>query len=167
MYVSGWCSANACIQPGIDSTGTYALETNVSGNTSSAIPCAAWALPANSPSVMNSHSNANPNTTHSPNARQRVRRGPVHPEADGEPDRDRDDRGPTRAQAVSASARPARTELRGIGSDFSRSTNPCSRSSATPVAAPMPENSTPVVTNPGTRKSTYRIPPMSIAPPNT
>jgi hypothetical protein len=56
--------------------------------------------------------------------------------------------------AVSASARPESTALRGIGSDRSRSTKPCSRSSATPAAAPMPVNRMPVVMKPGTRKST-------------
>ena len=56
--------------------------------------------------------------------------------------------------AVSASARAASTELRGIGSERSRSVNPCSRSSAVAVAVPMPLNSTPVAMNPGTRKST-------------
>jgi hypothetical protein len=41
-----------------------------------------------------------------------------------------------------------------MGSERSRSTNPCSRSSAIAVAVPMPLNSTPVAMNPGTRKST-------------
>jgi hypothetical protein len=35
--VIGWCSGDDLIQPGIVSTGTYTLETNVNGNTSSAI----------------------------------------------------------------------------------------------------------------------------------
>ena len=71
------------------------------------------------------------------------------------------------AMAVSAMARPASTEVRGMGSDRSRSTNPCSRSSATAVAAPMPVNRMPVVMKPGTRKFTYERPPEPMAPPNT
>jgi hypothetical protein len=35
MTVIGWCSAIGWSHPGIESTGTYALDTNVSGNTSS------------------------------------------------------------------------------------------------------------------------------------
>jgi hypothetical protein len=49
--------------------------------------------------------------------------------------------------AVSAIARAASTELRGIGSERSRSMNPCSRSSAVAVTLPMPLNSTPVAMN--------------------
>jgi hypothetical protein len=41
MTVTGWWEATACIQPGIDSTGTYALDTKVSGNTIRARPWAA------------------------------------------------------------------------------------------------------------------------------
>lgn len=61
MYVIGWCSATGCSQPGIDATGAYALETNVSGNTMNARFCAACALPDTMPSATNTHSNANPN----------------------------------------------------------------------------------------------------------
>ena len=44
----------------------------------------------------------------------------------------------------------------------------CCRSSAAPVAAFIPVNSTPVVMNPGTRKSTYGMPPLiGMAPPKT
>src|SRR5918992_5770219 len=32
MKVTGWLSATACSQPGIDSTGTYALDTKVKGD---------------------------------------------------------------------------------------------------------------------------------------
>jgi hypothetical protein len=56
--------------------------------------------------------------------------------------------------AVSAATRATSTELRGIGSDRNRSTNPSLTSSAIAVAVPMPVNSTPVATKPGTRKST-------------
>jgi hypothetical protein len=38
MAVIGWFSAIGCIQPGIESTGTYALDTHVSGNTSGECP---------------------------------------------------------------------------------------------------------------------------------
>ncbi len=68
MCVIGWFSAIACIHPGIVSIGTYALDTKVSGKTMRARPCAACADPANMPSAMKSHSNANPNTMHNPNA---------------------------------------------------------------------------------------------------
>jgi hypothetical protein len=30
MHVIGWCCAKACIHPGIEATGTYALDTQVS-----------------------------------------------------------------------------------------------------------------------------------------
>jgi hypothetical protein len=71
-------------------------------------------------------------------------------------------------QAVSATARPVRKQSRGTGRERSRSTNPCCRSSAAPVAAFIPVNRTPVVINPGTRKSTYGMPPaMGMAPPKT
>ena len=61
---------------------------------------------------------------------------------------------PQVSRAVSASARPASSAGRDTGSERSRSKKPFSTSSATPAAAPMPENSTPVTTKPGTRKST-------------
>ena len=101
---------------------------------------------------MNTHSNANPNTT-GPNASRASLTEPWI-------------RNPTRkpiavviasdhtSTAVSATARPVSTALRGIGNERIRSTTPASRSSAIAVAAPMPANSTLVVTNPGTRKST-------------
>lgn len=52
----------------MDSTGTYALTTKVSGKIMNPSPCSACALPANIPSAMESHSNANPNTTQSASA---------------------------------------------------------------------------------------------------
>jgi hypothetical protein len=54
-----------------------------------------------------------------------------------------------------------------MGSDRRRSTKPCSTSSATPVAAPIPDHRTVLVMNPGTMKLTYdREPPVPMAPPN-
>ena len=100
--------------------------------------------------VTNSHSKAKPKTITSPNAASPSRMLPWS-------------RNPTAnaiatvtaeasaRMAVSAITRAASTELRGIGSERSRSTKPCSRSSAVATAAPMPEKSTPVAMKPGTR----------------
>ena len=57
---------------------------------------------------------------------------------------------PQASTPVSASVRPAARS----GSDRRRSKKPCSTSSATPAAVPVPANSTLVITKPGTRKST-------------
>ena len=146
--------------------GTYALDTKVSGNTSNDMPCAAWALPASNPIVMNNHKKAKPNRTHRAKAARLwgtlpwTRNPTAKPMATVT----------ARVQAstpVSATARPASTAARGIGRLRNRSTNPCSRSSATPAAVIIPANSTDVVTNPGTRKSTYGTEPVWMAPPNT
>ncbi len=153
ITVIGWFSANPWSHDGIEATGTYALETNVSGKTMKASPCAACAVPASMPSEMNTHSNANPYTRHSRKARIAC---------DAVPCSRNPTRNPmpvviTRLQtriAVSAIARPESTALRGIGSERSRSTKPPSMSSAIAVAAPIPPKSTLVVTKPGTRKST-------------
>ena len=56
--------------------------------------------------------------------------------------------------AVSAPIRPTTMESRRMGKLRSRSKRPPWRSSAMPVAAPMPENSTLVTTKPGMKKST-------------
>ena len=62
ITVIGWWSANGCIQPGIDSIGTLALEMNENGITSIDMPFAAWALPATSPRKMKIQVHANPHT---------------------------------------------------------------------------------------------------------
>jgi hypothetical protein len=49
MGVSGWCSAKGCSHPGMVLTGTKALETKVSGVTSTEIPWAAWAFAGQQP----------------------------------------------------------------------------------------------------------------------
>src|SRR5438094_9970828 len=68
--VTGWFLAKACIHPGIECTGTYALDTNVSGTTQSvAMPWAACAFPAHSPTLMNTQENARLATSITPNAR--------------------------------------------------------------------------------------------------
>ncbi len=51
----GWLAANGCIQPGIESTGTLALETNENGITSIDMPWAAWAFFDASPMKMKTH----------------------------------------------------------------------------------------------------------------
>ena len=56
--------------------------------------------------------------------------------------------------AVSASARPMRTELRGMGSERRRAMSPALMSSAMPADAYMALKSTPVVMKPGTTKLT-------------
>ena len=102
---------------------------------------------------MNIHSNAKPNRTQRPNAAS----------VDGTSVCTRNPTAkpiaaviasPQVTSAVSASARPVGAALRRIGRERSRSNSPLSTSSATPAAAPAPENRTPVVMKPGTRKST-------------
>ena len=73
---------------------------NANGNTIIPIPCAAWALPANSPMVMNSHSKANPNAITRPNAASSVERRAVEAEANRERDRDGHGRGQGEDQRV-------------------------------------------------------------------
>ena len=108
---------------------------NTSGNTIIPMPWAACALPANRPIVMNSHSNANPKTITSPNAASPSIAEPwrLNPTANAIGD---GERGAPGEEAVSAIARAASTEPRGIGSERSRSMNPCSRSSAIAAAVP-------------------------------
>ena len=75
---------------------------------------------------------------------------------------------PQATSAVSAPTRPDTIDSSLIGRLRKRSKSPPSLSSATPLAALMPWNSTPVTTNPGTRKSTYdRSPVWPTAPPKT
>ena len=62
----GWFAANGCIQPGIELTGTLALEMNENGITSMDRPCAAWALPATSPMKMKIQVNAYAGDEHEP-----------------------------------------------------------------------------------------------------
>jgi hypothetical protein len=153
MTVIGWCSAKPCIHDGIVEVGTYALDTNVSGKTSSDMPWAASALAENRPSARNSHSKAKPNSTSRPNAARPWgtsvdRRNPVaKPTAMVTP------RVQT-SRPLSAIARPTTAAARGMGSERSRSKNPDWASSATPVAEPVPANRIVVVTNPGTRNLT-------------
>ena len=61
---------------------------------------------------------------------------------------------PQATSAVSAPTRPDTIDSRRIGRLRNRSKSPPSLSSATPLAALMPWNRTPVTTKPGTRKST-------------
>ena len=57
-------------------------------------------------------------------------------------------------KAVSAATRPVTMEISRMGRLRNRSKRPPWRSSAMPVAAPMPEKRTLVTTNPGMTKST-------------
>src|SRR5262249_2195169 len=147
----GWLLAMPLIHDGIDATGTYALDTNVSGNTRSDIPCAACALPANRPMQMNTQAKAKPNSTAIANAAAAALAGASSRNPTAKPIAVVTANAQT-SVVVSASARPATADKREIGSDRSRSTKPCSTSSATPAAAPAPTNSTVVTTKPGTRK---------------
>ena len=58
ITLMGWLAAKGCIHPGIESTGTLALEMNENGITSIDRPCAAWALPATRPMKMKIQVNA-------------------------------------------------------------------------------------------------------------
>ncbi len=137
--------ANGCIQPGIVATGTYALDTNVSGNTSNDRPWAAWAEPATSPISMNIHVNEKPKMITSRKANSAPATEPWGRNPTAKPIAVVT-AAPHATSTVSARARPPATANRGIGSERRRSTTPCWRSSATPEAAPIPENSTPVTT---------------------
>jgi hypothetical protein len=53
ITLTGWLAAKSCSQPGIESMGTNALDTNVGGTTASvAMAWAACALPATRPRLM-------------------------------------------------------------------------------------------------------------------
>ena len=97
------------------------------------MPCAAWALPANRPSDDEQPLEGEAEDDHEPEGREPVGDAAVQAEADREADRDGDGEA-SASMAVSAIARPASTELRGIGSERSRSMKPCSMSSAMPAA---------------------------------
>ena len=94
---------------------------------------------------MNIHVNENPNTTTSTNANTLPAGVPAGRKPTANPIAVVI-AAPHTTSAVSARARPPATANRGIGSDRRRSMTPCWRSSATPAAAPIPENSTPVTT---------------------
>ena len=103
--------------------------------------------------TMNSHVNAKPNTTTRKNAMSESVTDPAGRNPTANPIAVVT-AAPQATRTVSASARPAATAVRGIGKERRRSTTPVWMSSATPAAAPVPANSTPVTTYPGTRKST-------------
>ena len=147
-------AANGCIQPGIVSTGTYALDTNVSGNTSIDMPCAACADPETRPMRMNIHVNANPNTSDQPEGDERVDDESGRAEADGEADRQRGDDAPRDERGVGEGPPDRQRQPRDRQRAQAVERHRVVRSSATPAAALIPENSTPVTTKPGTRKST-------------
>src|SRR6516164_5305345 len=115
---------------------------------------------------MKTHSKAKPNTTHSPNAARAPKAEPVSRNPTANP-RTAATASAHSIRAASARLRPIKTAARGMGRDRSRSTKPCSTSSATPVAAPIPAHTTVLAMNPGTMKLTYDTePPVPIAPPN-
>src|SRR5215470_13360785 len=90
----------------------------------------------------------------------------MHPEPDGESE-DRGNREPPDDQGSVGETTPDQHRRARNGQGPSRSTKPCSTSSATPVAAPIPAHKTVVAMKPGTRKLTYdREPPVPMAPPN-
>ena len=60
MTLMGWFAAKGCIHPGIELTGTLALEMNEKGMMSIDMPWAAWALPATRPMKMKIQVNAKP-----------------------------------------------------------------------------------------------------------
>jgi hypothetical protein len=103
--------------------------------------------------VMKIQSKAKPNSTQSPNAARPAATDPWVRNPTANPRAVATAR-PQVSRAVSARPRPAITATRGIGRERSRSKKPCSMSSATPAAAPMPENRVLVTTTPGTRKAT-------------
>src|SRR5262245_10633281 len=102
---------------------------------------------------MNNQQNANPNSTVRPTATSVSIGDPVGLNPTATPTASVVTT-PQATSTVSASARPAASATRGTGSERKRSMTPRCESSATPAAAFMPENSTPVTTKPGTRKST-------------
>jgi hypothetical protein len=141
MIVIGWFSATGCSQPGIESTGTIALDTNDSGKISSDIPWAACTFPATRPSQTNTHMKANPNTRVRPNAATASTIVPSGRKPTATPMAAVAAR-PRASRPVSATTRPARTAVRDTGSDFSRSVKPSSMSCATLDEALDPVNRT-------------------------
>ena len=164
MAVTGWFSAMGCIQPGIDSTGTYALDTKTSGNTENEMPCAACALPEMRPRKICSQLMAAAKMTHSPNAAMVLRNVPCTRKPTAKPTT-MVTKVPHMISAVSAMDRPNSTAARGIGNERNRSYRPLSASSATPTA-PL-ANRPLTAASAGMRKSTYLTGPVWIAPPNT
>ena len=137
MAVMGWWLAKACIQPGMVDTGTYALETKVSGNTRNDRLCAACGLPANRPSATKSQQKAKPNSAHMPKRLERGAGAVVDAEADGEADAGGDGQAQCRERGVGPhvgvddreardgeAAQPVH-QTRGRGRRRCRPTRPC------------------------------------------
>ena len=163
MNVIGWLLAKACIQLGMVADRHVGRRHEASGNTRNDMPWADWGLPATGRWQMKSQTKAKPYSTQSPKAASAgARRAAI-----GSRRRSRRPSSRARPSHQRVSARPGRDD--GQQAD---------RQAAQPVeqarprcprprrAAPMPGNSTPVTTKPGTRKSTYGSP-VSIAPPKT
>ena len=90
ITLTGWLAAKGCIQPGIDSTGTLALEMNENGITSIDMPCAAWALPETRPMRDEHPGEGVAGDQHEQEAERRSRPiAAVGPEADDEAERRR------------------------------------------------------------------------------
>src|SRR5579871_5963724 len=128
-------------------TGTYADDTKLNGKTRNERPWAACGLPAANPMAINNHTNANPYRIVSPSAPTLSTTDPAERNPTANPTAVMTTT-PHATTDVSASTRPVTIDSRRIGRLRSRSKRPPSRSSATPLAAVIPWNSTPVTTNP-------------------
>lgn len=153
ITVIGWCSATGCIQPGMVSTGTMALDTNDTGKTSSDMPGAARTLPAIRPIHTNTHMKAKPNSVHGPKAARASSTPPCRRNPTAKPMAVVTAR-PRTSRPVSATARPAMSASRDTGSNRRRSVTPARGLRPPRDDTLLPVNRTLVTTQPGTRKST-------------
>ena len=154
IVVNGLCSAIGCSHDGIDSTGTNAEDTNVSGNnTVNPNAFAASGDDAVSPMKAKTHENAYPIRSRSripatisgtlvAKRKPTARPTPIITTSC------------TTFVTTSASVRPVTTAERLIGSERKRSTRPFFRSSESPRAVTNPPNTIDWTMIPGMRKST-------------
>ena len=132
------------------------LETKLSGKTRNERPWAAWGLPA-----IEAEGDEHPDegeAVEDGQAERRQRLSAVDPPIRNPTAKAHHRHHEARPRPPAPCRRrpcPVTMDISRMGRLRRRSKRPPSRSSATPLAAPMPWNSTPVTTKPGTRKSTY------------
>lgn len=165
--VIGWFSANNFNAQGMPAVGTKALEANVSGKIiTNPIHCTASIERAKSPMTAASHENANVNNI----TRQLIKSQSVNVASGLKPTKSATKIMMTEEtifRTKSAVTCPNNTAPLNIGSDLNLSTMPRWRSVATErdvVSEPKAAICTKI---PATKKFTYVVPPVSIAPPNT
>ena len=168
MYVMGWCSAKACIQPGMVRDRHVGRRAEAEREHEERQTLRRLRAPGEE-----AHGDEQPDEGEAvqhgqPERRQRTRGRAADAEPDGEADRRHDDDAPGHEGGIGT--HPPRHD--GEQPDRQRAQpveEAAWRSSATPLLALMPWKSTPVTTKPGTRKSTYDRLPVTAetAPPKT